>query len=265
MFKTIILFILSLSFLFSKIHYAKVEPYDSVVIKSAVSAKVLSVDLEAEGKMIGDREVIHLDDIVDKADLNSSKQSLQILQNSLKINTNMLNNLQKSLKRQKGYYNRLNKLSTASTTQKDNAFNSFVSSQNQYLSTKDKIESIKRQILDMGLKITRLQDTISKKSIRVQNQYLYKLSVRVGDYVNPSSPLLTIQDQTKAKLTLFIEPWELESIKGKIVYIDGNSTNYKVDKVWNSADEKYISLYRAEIYIKTPKDRFSNLVKIELK
>jgi multidrug resistance efflux pump len=265
MLKILIFLLLFISSLLSKVHYAKVEPYNSVVIKSAVSARVLYVDLEAEGKMIGDREVIHLDDIVDKADLNSSNQSLKILKNSLKINRDMLSNLNKSLKRQKGYYNRLNRLSTASTTQKDTAFNSFVSAQNQYISTQDKVESIKRQILDMKLKITKLKDIISKKSIQLQDKYLYKLSVRVGDYVNPNSPLLTSQDQTKAKLIIFLEPSELDNINSKRIYIDNNQTDYVLNKIWNSTDEKYISLYRAEIYIDRPKDIFSNLVKIEIK
>jgi len=251
--------------LFSKIYYAKVEPYQTITLKSAVSAKVLSVDLEAEGEMVGDREIIHLDDTVDRADLNSSKQSLIILNSSLEINREMLNSLKKSLNRQKGYYQRMNRLKTASTTQKDNAFNSFVSAQNQYLSTKDKIESIKRQILDMTLKITRLEDIISKKSIRVKEQYLYKLYLRAGDYVNPNSPLAIVQDHSKAKLILFIEPSELDNIKMKNIYIDGEVTNYRVNKVWNSADERYISSYRVEIYVDTPIGRFSKLVKVEFK
>jgi len=261
-----LLYLLALPALLSaKVHYAKVEPYESVVIKSAVSAQVVAVNLDAEGQMIGDMEVIHLDDKIDQVELVASKESLDILNVTLKINQDMVSNLKKSFDRQEGYYKRLNKLSTASKTQKDTAFMSYVSAKNQYLSTKEKIESIKRQILDTELKISKLNDSIAKKSIQLKNRYLYKLSVRVGDYVNPSSPLATIQNQERAKLTLFLEPSELEAIESKKVFIDGKESKYKVDKVWNSADEKFISSYRVEIYIDTPSSNFSKLVKVELK
>jgi len=250
--------------LMAKVHYAKVEPYESVVLKSAVSGQVLAVDLESEGKLIGDKEVIHLDDILDKEDLVASRKSLEILEKTLVINQEMVSNLGNSLKRQKEYYERLNKLSTASKTQKDTAFNTYISAQNQYLSTQEKIETLARQMLDLRFKIVKLEDNIRKKHIQLKERYLYKLSVRVGDYVNPGSPLATIQDQRRAKLTLYVEPSELINIEKKKVIIDGKESSYKVNKVWNSADEKFISSYRVEIYIETPKDNFSRLLKVEL-
>jgi multidrug resistance efflux pump len=251
--------------LFAKVHYAKVEPYESVVLKSAVSAQVTEVDLGAEGKMIGNKEVIHLDDTLDQIDLVASKKSLELLRTILGINQEVVGSLADTLKRQKGYYERLNRLATASKTQKDTAFNSFVSAKNQYLSTKEKIETLKKQILDMQYKIARLKDTINKKSIRLKQRYLYKLAVRKGDFVNPGSPLATIQDHDRAKLTLYLEPSELKNIREKRVFIDGKETAYRVDKVWNVADEKFISSYKAEIYIDTPQSHFSKLVKVELK
>jgi len=260
-----ILLLLFSSLLFAKVHYAKVEPYESVVLKSAVSAQVVEVVLDAEGKMIKDAEVIHLDDRLDKADLNASEESMKLLKNMRGINQEMVTNLSDALKRQKGYYERLNKLSTASKTQKDTAFSAFVSANNQFLSTKEKIETLKKQILDMAYKIERLKDSIAKKSIRLNQRYLYKLTVRRGDFVNPGSPLATVQDLSRGKLTLFLEPSEMKGIHQKQVLIDGKETAYKVDKVWRVADEKFISSYRAEIYIEKPANHFSKLVKVELK
>ena len=249
----------------AKVHYAKVEPYESVVLKSAVSAQVLQVDLDAEGTMVSDKEIIHLDDRLDKADLAASRKSLGLLKNMLQINQEIVESLADALKRQRGYYERLNKLATASKTQKDNAFVAFVSAKNQYLSTREKIETLKKQILDMEYKITRLEDSIAKKSIHPKNRYLYRLTVREGDFVNPGSPLATVQDLSRGKLTLFLEPEELKDIEQKSVFIDGKETQYRVDKVWNVADEKFISSYRAEIYVDKPKTHFSRLVKVELK
>ena len=252
-------------FAFAEIHYAKVEPYESVVLKSAVSAEVTHVALDAEGKMVRNGEIIHLDDYLDLADLNASQKSLNLLHTMLDINQEMVQSLADALKRQRGYYERLNKLSTASKTQKDTAFAAFVTSKNQYLSTKEKIETLKKQILDMKYRIEKLRESIDKKSIRLKDRYLYKLSVRVGDFVNPGSPLAIVQDLSRGKLTLFLELSELKDLRKKQVFIDGKKTDYRIDKVWSVADEKFISSYRAEIYIKKPEKYFSKLVKVELK
>jgi len=223
--------------IFAKVHYAKVEPYESVVLKSAVSALVMDVDLEAEGRIVDQKRVIYLDDHLDKINLKTSNETLLILH--------------ETLKRQESYFQRMDKLKTASTTQKDNAFYSFASAKTQYL--------------DMQYKIAQLEDSIEKKSIVLHHMYLYEIMVRKGDYVTPGSPLASIVDASRAKLVLFLEPSELEEIEQKTVYLNGEKTEYKVDKVWRVADEKFISSYRAEIYITAPKGSFSKLVKVEVK
>lgn len=224
-------------FLFAKVHYAKVEPYESVTLKSAVSALVMDVDLDAEGSIVDQKRVIYLDDRLDKINLQISKENLLILQDTLK--------------RQESYFHRINKLKTASTAQKDTAFFNFASAKTQYL--------------DMKYKIAQLEDSIEKKSIIPNNMYLYEIMVRKGDYVTPGSPLATVVDASRAKLVLFLELAELDHIEEKAVYINDKKTDYKVDKVWKVADEKFISSYRAEIYITAPQDSFSKLVKVELK
>jgi len=251
--------------IFAKVHYAKVEPYDSVVLKSAVNALVVEVDLESEGSMVTSKRIIHLDDSLDKVNLEDSKQSIVLLEKILDINEEIATSLSSTLKRQEGYYNRISKLSTASKTQKDNAYSSFTSAKTQYLTTREKIISLKKQIIDMRYKVSQLEDNISKKSIVLVNKYLYKLIVRKGDFVNSGSALAQIQDVSRAKLVLFLEPRELDQIEQKVVYLDGEKTEYRVNKVWRVADEKFISSYRAEIYIPAPKNSFSKLVKVEIK
>lgn len=223
--------------LLAKVHYAKVEPYESVILKSAVSALVINVDLESEGKMVENKRVIYLDDRLDKINLKRSNENLLILR--------------ETLKRQEAYFQRINKLKTVSTAQKDDAFYSFASAKTQYL--------------DMQYQIAQLEDSIEKKSIVLHHMYLYEIMVRKGDYVTPGSPLANVVDTNRAKLVLFLEPSELEQIDKKSVYLDDQKTEYKVDKVWKVADEKFISSYRAEIYIPAPKMSFSELVKVELK
>jgi multidrug resistance efflux pump len=233
----IFLLLLTPLLLFAKVHYAKVEPYESVVLKSAVSALVMDVDLDAEGTMVEGKRVVYLDDSLDKINLKISKESLLILH--------------ETLKRQESYFQRIDKLKTASTTQKDNAFYGYASAKTQYL--------------DMQYKIAQLEDSIEKKSIVLDHMYLYEVMVREGDYVAPGTPLASVVDASRAKLVLFLEPDELEQLEQKTVYLDGEKTEYKVDKVWRVADEKFISSYRAEIYIPAPEGSFSKLMKVEIK
>ena len=226
---------------------------------------MIEVDLNAEGRFVVNKRVIHIDDRLDRIDLNSTKQSLALLEQMLDINLEIADSLAETVKRQEGYYRRISKLTTASTTQKDNAYNAFTSAKTQYLSTKEKIASLKKQILDMRYKVDMLEDTIAKKSIVLKNSYLDELLVRKGDYVSPGTPLARIDNMSKAKLVLFLEKDELSDIGQKHVFLDGRQTQYHVDKVWRVTDEKYISSYRAEIYIPAPEVYFSKLMKVELK
>jgi hypothetical protein len=159
----------------------------------------------------------------------------------------------------------MSKLSTVSKTQKDNAYNSFSSAKTQYLSTREKIISLKKQILDMEYKKAQLEDTIIKKSIVLSNKYLYKLLVQEGDFVTAGSSLAKVDDISHAKLVLFLDTDELGDLDKKDIYINDKKTEYKVNKVWKVTDEKFISSYRAEIYIDAPKKMFSTLLKVEIK
>ncbi|MBN2823739.1 MAG: hypothetical protein JXQ76_00325 [Campylobacterales bacterium] len=236
----------------AKVHYAKVEPYDTVVLKSAVSAAVLKANIDAEGRMINNQEIVHLDDRVNRVDLNSSQQTLELTKE-------MLTGLKATYLKQKRYYESVNALSTTSQTQKDAAFYQYIASKNQYLSTKEKL-------LSLELKIAQLEDTIDKKSIVLDNEYLYKLHVRAGDFVNPSSPIATVADLSKAKLVLFLEDEEVKSIDKKQIYINDKKVEASIDRVWSVSDEKFISSYKAWIILDNPKvEDFSKLVKVELK
>jgi multidrug resistance efflux pump len=251
--------------LFAKVHYAKVEPFETIMLKSSVSALVLDVELELEGTVVKGKSIIHLDDSLDKMNLKGSKKSALLLQEMLEINQDIAHSLSDTVKRQEAYYHRINKLSTASKTQKDNAYSSFTAAKTQYLGTKEKIVNLEKQILDMNYKIAQLEDLIVKKSLVLTNKYLYKLMVRKGDFVAPGSTLAQVMDASRAKLVLFLEPNELLDLEQKIIYLDGKKTAYKIDKVWRVADEKFISSYRAEIYIPAPKNTFSKLIKVEIK
>lgn len=261
----IILLFLSPLWIFATVHYAKIEPFETVMMKSAVSGLVLDVDLNAEGSVVHGKRIVYIDDALDKVNFMSSKKNVALLHQMLDINKDIAKSLASTVERQEGYYKRVNTLSTASKTQKDTAFSTFSSAKTQYLGTKEKIVNLEKQILDMHYKIAQLEDVIEKKSLVLEDKYLYKLMVRKGDFVAPGSVLVQVMDMHKAKLVLFLEPEELKNLKKKSVYLGGKKTAYTINKVWRVADEKFISSYRAEIYIDAPKDAFSKLLKVEIK
>ena len=262
--KYIILFLTPL-LLFSKVHYAKVEPLESITLKSAVSAQVLVAKIDLEGRRVHSNTIIQLDGKLDKIKLSSSKESLKLIQSMIQINRNILSALKQSLNKQKAYYSRISNIVSASKTQKDNAFYAFTNAKTQYFSTKEKIDSLKKQKLDLEFEIARLKDSINKKSITIKNKFLDKLLVHKGDFVNMGTPLAELKDLTSAKLVLFLEANELKDIKKRTIYINDKATNYKVSKIWSVADKKFISSYRTEIVIKNPKESFSKLLKVEFK
>jgi len=247
------------------VHYAKVEPCDEVVIKSAVSALVTEVDVGLEGHLLSGERVVHLDDTLDILELNNTKRAIVLLEKMYGINQEVASSLDETLKRKESYYHRLNPLRTASKTQKDNAYNTFIATKTQYLATQEKLVSLEKQIMDMRYKRARLEERIRKKSLQVDQRYLSKLMVRVGDFVNPGSPLAKVADLRRAKLVVFLSPDEVEGLATKRLFLDDKASGYRIDKVWRVADEKFISSYRAEISIDSPKGLLSKLVKVELK
>ena len=252
-------------FLFSKVHYAKVEPIENLTIKSAVSAQVTHVKRSLEGKLVRNSTIIQLDSKLDKMRIESIQQSLQIIESMIQTNQTILTLLEESKQRQEEYYYRLSNIQSASQTKKDNAFYAFTNSRTQYFSTQEKIDSLRKQRVDLNYEIARLRDSIAKKSIHIQNKFIDKLLVNKGDYVNMGTPLAQLRDLSSAKLVLFLEADELEDIKKRTIYIDDKATKYKISKIWKVTDEKFISSYRTEIIIKNPKESFSKLLKVELK
>ena len=260
----LLLLLLTPLLLFSKVHYAKVEPMETITLKAAVSAQVTQTKMVLEGTTVTG-VIIKLDDKLDQIKLTSSRESLKLVQSMIVTNQSILSALKQSLNKQKAYYSRISNIASASKTQKDNAFYAYTSAKTQYFSTKEKIDSLKKQKLDLKYEMARLEDSISKKSIKLKNKFLDKLLVSEGDFVNMGTPLAKVQDLSSAKLVLFLEAKTLKEINAKTIYLDDKATKYKVTKIWKVADEKFISSYRTEITINNPKENFSKLLKVEFK
>ena len=245
-------------------HYARFEPVEVTTLKAAASGEILKADLSAEGTLVKAGEIVRIDDRLDRLDLNRSRRSLELIAKTLDLTRRMLPGLKESARRQELYYQRMQKLSTASQTQKDQAYYGMVNARNQYLSTLENEINLQKQLLDLQQKISSLEDRIAKKSIRLENRYLYKLMVRSGEYASPGMALAVVDDLSRGKLVVYLSPEELKSLEKKKIWIDGKATDLSFDKIWKVTDEKYISSYRAEIVME-PTFPFSSLHKVEIK
>ncbi|MEA2017876.1 MAG: hypothetical protein U9N59_05455 [Campylobacterota bacterium] len=221
---------------FATEYFAKIEPISTYNVKSSVSGKVIYVNASLESKQIKNATIVKIDDNVNKIDL---------IQTQLK-----LNNLEEILRLEKSTLESFKKVSSKSRFDKDNQ--------------KIKILNISSSISDLKTKLKTLEDTISKKSLKEKNSYIYNISVEKDDYVNPGTLLYTAMDLSKGKVEVFIPISDAKTISSKTIYIDGKKTDLEISKLYNVADVKHISSYKCEINIPDPK-QFSTLVKVEFK
>ncbi len=250
-------------------HYARVEPLEQATIKASVSGRIVRADHNAEGRVLGREAFIQIDDALDRKNRKSTQESLKLFRENLAINQEILQGLKATLERKKDFYERMNRLETASKTQKDNAYAAYIGAKNQYLGTREKIITLQKQILDLQYKKEMLDDLIAKKHIAMPGAYLYALMVHTGEFAAPGLPMAVVQDVTRAQLILYLDPDEIVDAEGKkiqqkTIYIDGRPTQLKLDRIWKVADTQYISSYRARI-VMLPKYPFSKLLKIEFK
>jgi len=261
--KNIFLLLILSIFLFAQEHYAKLEPIESVLIKSEASGKVVLAKENLEGK-VANGVIVKIDDSLNKKDLKNTKESLKLLKDMVALNKKLLPQLKLNMQKKASLYKRLLPIASSSQNQKDTLYASLVSARVQYFSTKEKIINLQNQIVSLKQKIDSLEDLIAKKSIKSDNKYLYELYVKKGEFVNIGAQIARLDNINRAKLTIYLSKDELKDIKNKKIYINGKESNLKFNKIWKVADKKYLSSYKAEIIL-DPIDRFSTLVKVELK
>ena len=249
---------------FSKVYYAKVEPYEVRDIASQVSGEVVFTDENMLGKILGANPFIVIDDKLDRDELLSVKEKLEYLGDTLKANEKILENLKDALNRKKENFKSIESLKIKSKVEKDREFYDVVGSENSYLATLKEINSLKTNISDLSLRKKQLQKSIADKSVTAKGFVLYALKVKEGSVVNPGTPLATVADVSKAVVKIYLDADDILHMDKKSVYINGKKSDYKLTRILKIADTKNISRYSAQIIMKSP-PIFSQLVKIELK
>lgn len=262
--KFIVILLFTYSFLFSKVYYSKVEPYEIRDIASNVSGLVLYVDEDSLGKKLSDKIYIKIDSELDTAELNSVQNKLKYIKDTIKANEEILENLKESLVKKRENYKQIESLKIKSRVEKDREFHDLVTSENLYLNTQKEINNLKIQMADLTYRQTQLQRSIKDKTLSDKNFVLYALSVKPGQVVGISTPLAKIADTSKAILTIYLDEADVKNAKNRAIYLDDVKSKYKISRVLHIADEKNISKYMAQIIIDSP-ELFSKLVKVEVK
>ena len=230
------IYLLIISSMFASEYYAKLEPIDSFQVKSAVSGKVIFSNSKIEGLKANNSTIIEIDSLVNKVELEQSKNKLKFIDEMLEI--------------EKNNYNRLNQVTSKSEFEKD--------------TQKLKVINLESSKADMIIKIENLKDIISNKKLIEKSNYIFNIAVKEGDYVNPGTLLYESKDLSKGKLEIFVPITQIEEIKNKEIFLDGVKSNVKISKIYDVADVTNISAYKVELILEDVKI-FSRLVKIEFK
>ena len=234
--KILTLFLLTITTIFASEYYAKLEPIESYQIKSAVSGKVIYSNSKIEGLKANNSTIIEIDSMVNKVELEQSKNKLKYIDEMIKIETNN--------------YDRLNQVSSKSAFEKD--------------TQKLKVINLESLKADMIVKIDTLKDIISNKKLIEKSNYIFNIAVKEGDYVNPGTLLYEAKDLSKGKLEIFVPIAQIEEIKNKEIFLNGVKSDIKISKIYEIADSTNISSYKVELILENAKI-FSRLVKIEFK
>jgi hypothetical protein len=234
--KIIWICLFTITTIFASEYYAKLEPIESYMVKSAVSGKVIYSNSKIEGLKASNSTIIEIDSLVNKVDLEQSKNKLKFIDEMIKI--------------EKNNYDRLNQVSSKSAFEKD--------------TQKLKVINLESSKADMIIKIETLKDTIANKKLVEKSNYIFNITVKDGDYVSPGTLLYEAKDLTKGKLEIFIPIAEIENIKNKEIYLDGVKSDIEISKIYDIADATNISAYKVELVLNNVKT-FSRLVKIEFR
>lgn len=234
--RIMIFLLLMMSYLFSSEFYAKLEPYETYLIKSAVSGKIIYANDKMEGFKANNSTIIKIDSKLSVIDLEQSRNKLKYLNEMISI--------------EKLNYNRLKKVSSKSQFEKD--------------SQKLKIINLESSRADLLVKIETLKDDIFNKKLVEKSNYIYNIAVKKGDYVNPGTLLYEAKDLSKGKLEFFVPISDINTIKNKKIFLDGKESNVKINKIFEVADTSHISSYKVQLLL-SKVNKFSRLIKIEFK
>ena len=237
--KTKILSLLLLALPLLAIDYrVKLEPYQSISIKSEISGIVKNVK-KANHSFVVKSSVVRL---------NATALDIEIA--SLK---NELSNQNKIYKIQKARHASKSKLSSISYYEKTQ----------EELSMRQALQSLYNLKKQLNLK----KEQRKKYNFQVSKKYVGDIYVSEGEFVSPGMKIMDIYDISKSKLILYVSKEDLVDIRDKEIYVSGKKSEYKINYVASTTDTNYISSYKVEL-VKNNTDldmQFGKVVQVEFK
>ena len=229
----ILLIFVALIVLNAKEYQAKIEPVNRYTLRAEAMGKITFLNNGDELKYKNGL-LLKIDDSVDRKKLNNLKGKLSLLNEIIKI-------------KEENYKNII-KLKSKSKTEKDNK--------------KVEILNLKLNRLDLLNAILSTEDMINKKNIYLKNAYIKTLFVKMGEFVAVGNKLCTIEDHSRAKITIYADKEDIKNLQNKKIIINGKK--WQITKVATSTDSKYISLYKVELISKDKVNNFGDIVSVKL-
>lgn len=221
--------------IFAKVYYAKIQPNQTYDITSQVAGKIIAIKSDLESKLVKKAQIIQIDDDFDKKELTIAKQKFLNLEQIFAIKTKN--------------YRKIEDIKSKSLIEKNNARIDLLNTQNGMLSSK--------------LALMALEDRIAKKKIFVKNLYINEFFVKYGAFVGVGTKLVEVMDFSKSKLYIYLSLDDLKGIEQKPIKIDGKTSQFKVNKVFQVTDDVFISKYKVEL-IGPGGLEYDKLVKVEI-
>ena len=221
-------------------YFSTIEPYEKHTISSEADGRVVLVNKTKEYSFINQNETIL------KLDIKDESIVLNTLQNSLVLQKDIVNIKESNYK---------NKFKVRQLSLYDK------NQEKLYLiEAKQTLENMKRDIKNE-------QNKILKKVFNVKDKYLGEIYVSTDEYVTSGTKLYTLYDFSKFKLEVFIRNQDINTIKGKAIFIDDKKTDFVIEKISHVRDEKRVSTYKvilSKVNTKT-NTYFGKVVKVEFR
>lgn len=213
-----------------------IEPLNLIKIQSEVSGKIISLDRDLELRNFSG-EIIQIEDTLELKKLKNLESKLALLKDIEQIKASS--------------YNKIKKLEGKNINEK-----------NSYLVD---LLNIQMQIDDIENSIVEIKHVINKKKIVLKDKYIKEINFNKGEYVTPGATLLTVEDQSKSKLVIYVDKEDRKKlISSKKFFVNNDSNHsFKINKISNSTDSNYISLYKVELISSKVKD-FGSVLSVRI-
>ncbi len=252
---------LVVSILSGRVHIVKIEPYEMFEIKAPVAGRVEESKTELEGKRLKGVVVVKLEDRLDRLKLSSLKKRLLSLEKRLKITSEKIKTAQRVMEIKRDNFYRIKPLRSKSLVEKERKEVEFLNAKTSLLNLKELYQNLKSQIATLEYEIQTTEDRLEKKNLKATG-YLYRVKVKKGDFVTAGKPLYTLADISKGKITLYLEPKEINRLDS--ILIEGKKEKVKIESVDIISDPTYLTLYRVKLTLPAP-NYFGKLIKVEIK